>query len=362
MFKKIGGVIDLSDKVIAEQDSEIMEISEDKQHPDFIWTWKSNVRGQRSSLWIPYLKNITKIKGKKSHWLIAYNGGEIDADLGKVDFVMFYGLAGDLPIAFLDDLSAHGICLMIHRRNMPHPLIMYTSFPTDLNDLLTKQILYRENNIKRVYISRAFLLKRFDAFTLIPEVADRGSFQLNKAKDIVTLRTIEAEVTAKFWKKWAATLNLENFTRRSQHPVAVALDACSFFMYGQFLRWILFHKLSPCHAFLHQPSNYPSLPYDLMEPYRYIFEDAVAACVKKGFQGSELSTKSLDYLKESVEEIVYVPATRQNVRRKNLIHGAVLALRAYLLGETKKLILPTEGQKNGGRPPQVSYKLPGEVW
>ena len=116
-----------------------------------------------------------------------------------------YGLAGDLPIAFLDDLSAHGICLMIHRRNMPHPLIMYTSFPTDLNDLLTKQILYRENNIKRVYISRAFLLKRFDAFTLIPEVADRGSFQLNKAKDIVTLRTIEAEVTAKFWKKWAAT-------------------------------------------------------------------------------------------------------------------------------------------------------------
>lgn len=338
-----------------------MQIDDGLQHPDFIWTWKSNIRGQRSSLWIPYLKSIQKIKGHKNQWLITYNGGELATDLEKVDFIMLYGMAGELPVSFLDALSQQRICLMIHRRNMEHPLILYTTPNNDTNDVLTKQILYRENVIKRVYISRTLILKRMEQFSHATEAADRAIYQLNKARDIVAIRTIEAEVTAKFWKQWAADLELKNFKRRSESQVAKALDACSFFMYGQLLRWILFHKLSPCHAFLHQPSTYPSLPYDLMEPYRYIFEDAVAGCIRGGIKDTELSARSLDRLKESLEEVIYVPATHQYVRRKNLIHGVVLALRAYLLGETRKFVIPSEGKKRGGRPPKISYSLPGEI-
>jgi len=64
-------------------------------------------------------------------------------------------------------------------------------------------------------------------------------------------------------------------------------------------------------------------------------------------------------MKSSLDEVVFVPSHRTHVRRKNLLHGAVLSLRSYLLGDTKRLVLPTEGEKIGGRPPKMSYKLPG---
>ena len=62
-----------------------------------------------------------------------------------------------------------------------------------------------------------------------------------------------------------------------------------------------------------------------------------------------------------LEETVYVPATRQVVRRKNLLHGNVLALRAYLAGDMRRFIVPAEGERSGGRPLKVSFRLPGET-
>ena len=150
--------------------------------------------------------------------------------------------------------------------------------------------------------------------------------------------------------------------RRTDNPLSAALDAGSKFIYGILLRWILFHKLSPCHAYLHEPTDYPSLVYDLIEPYRYMIEDAVAISYMsdKNIDEKKLVAKSLEELKRILNEVVYVPASRQMVRRKNLLHGIVLALRAYLLGETKRFVIPVEGKKKGGRPPKISYRLPGE--
>lgn len=152
--------------------------------------------------------------------------------------------------------------------------------------------------------------------------------------------------------------------RRGDGAVQMALDAGSKFLFGVILRWVLFHKLSPCHGFMHLPTSYPSLIYDLMEPYRYLIERSVEKTVielgEKRDDHKRMVTGSLENLKRQLEEVVYVPATRQYVRRKNLLHGVVLALRAYLLNESLRLVIPTEGQRCGGRPPRIGYRLPGE--
>ena len=279
----------------------------------------------------------------------------------NVDFIMLYGAVGSLPVEFLDNVCANHIEIMIHRRNMAHPTVIYSSPLTDDQDVLTQQILYRQNEIKRSYIARILIRERLTQFIYAVTFADVGKDRLKKARNILAIRSIEAEITAKYWKEWFASLNHPEMMRRGDNYIAKALDACSYFMYGVLLRWILFHKLSPCHAFLHQPSAYPSLPYDLMEPYRHIIENAVSLAVKQEDDPSRLNALALDILKDLLEEVVYVPATRQYVRRKNLLHGIVLALRSYLLGETPKFIPPVEGEKKGGRPPQVKYKLPGEI-
>ncbi len=34
----------------------------------------------------------------------------------------------------------------------------------------------------------------------------------------------------------------------------------------------------------------------------------------------------------------------------------------YLLGEVKRMVIPVEGTKKGGRPPDAGYSLPGEIY
>ena len=102
------------------------------------------------------------------------------------------------------------------------------------------------------------------------------------------------------------------------------------------------------------------LVYDLMEPARCMIEAAVARAHENA--GCEdLTKRTLSQLKTSLEAVVYVPATRQYVRRKNLLHGGVLALRAYLNGDMRRLAFPVEGSRRGGRPVKVSYRLPGDI-
>ena len=184
-----------------------------------------------------------------------------------------------------------------------------------------------------------------------------------KARNVTKVRATEARITAIFWKNWFEQLGIDE-KRRGDSAVAQALNAGSKFLYGVILRWILFHKMSPCHGYLHEPTDYPSLVYDLIEPYRYVIEQTVFDIVKLqpklADDSKTLVSRTLDGLKENLDEVVYVPATLQYVRRKNLLHGIVLALRSYLLGESKRFVIPYEGERKGGRPPQVAYKLPGE--
>ena len=325
------------------------------QHPDSIWTWASSGRKSKASLWIPYLKSIVKIKGNKGQWEVAFNGGEFQIDLNKVEVILFYGASGDVPLTFLDDLAARRIPALFHRRNLPDPYVFVPASRRDDADMLSAQVMVRHNAIKSCLIARTLVRERFKA-TKFPITSGfyKGLSQLRDVKDI---RLVEAHQSKTYWEKYFSDLGLAEMTRRSENPVSAALDAGSFFLYGILLRWVLMHKLSPAHGFLHVTTGYPSLVYDLMEPYRYIIEDAAAKCVRMG--SKDLTEATLGEIKAALDEVVYVPSHRTYVRRKNLLHGAVLSLRSYLQGESKRLVLPTEGEKIGGRPPKMSYDLPG---
>lgn len=331
-----------------------------EQHSDFVWTWKCNAKSSKVSLWLPYFSEAHKVP-RTSLWHLSYKGGELAVDLKDIDFIMFYGASGSISVEFLDALANHKISLIVHRRNVVHPYVFHPSTLGDSVDILTKQLVYRENKIKRCFIAKTLIKSRLANMKEEISITSTTFSKLMQSKTLESIRNIEAITTARYWNSWYERLGVDS-SRRSSHPISGALDVGSKFLFGIILRWVLFHKLSPCHGFLHEPTSYPSLVYDLMEPYRYIIEKAVElAWSNAPNDKKELTELTLFNLKKLLDEVVYVPATRQYVRRKNLLHGVVLALRAYLLGEAKRLVLPTEGVKNGGRPPKAGYKMPGCV-
>ena len=104
-----------------------MEINE-LQHPNSVWTWKSSPRRGKASLWLPYFSKVTKLKGDR--YTFEYNGGDVTAHLKEIDFIMFYGASGDLPVKFLDALNTYKIPLVIHRRNLSDPYLpIYPDLP-----------------------------------------------------------------------------------------------------------------------------------------------------------------------------------------------------------------------------------------
>ena len=330
------------------------------QHSDSIWTWQSNKRGAKVSLWLPYVSGAEKIARRK--WRFIYNGGEIDADLSKLDCLMFYGASGALPMALIDELSTQRVPLLVHRRNIGRPAVFLPAPRADADDILTRQILARTNETRRVYIARTLVRERFRAVEELCPVAGEAYARLARLRNLKRVRAWEAEHARRYWMRYFTGLGLSGATRREKGPVQSALNAGSMFLSGVILRWVLVHRLSPSHGFLHEGSDYMGLVYDLMEPARYMIEQAVRRAYEEIEDDAEALTKrTLSLLKRSMDTIVYVPATRQFARRKNLLHGGVLALRAYLNGDMRRFVTPSAGERRGGRPPKVSYRLPGDI-
>lgn len=325
---------------------------EEFQHPDSIWTWSSSVRRGRASVWIPYLQAIEKTK---AGWSVRYNGGEMMLDVKKTDSVLIYGASGSLPVAFLDDLASNHVPLLVHRRNLPDPYIFVPGARRDDADILSMQVRARDNKSKCAYVARTLIRERFAA-TRYPIPA--GVFkELAQCRSVDDTRQIEAEQSRIYWTKYYRDAGMDEDTRRGTNPLSAALDAGSFFLYGVLLRWVLMHKMSPAHGFLHVTTGYPSLVYDLMEPYRAVIEKAAFDALADG--AKDTTAAALQNLKDLLDEKVYVPSHRATARRKNLLHGSVLALRSWLIGESARLVLPVEGARIGGRRPKQGYKLPG---
>ena len=313
---------------------------------------------KKMPLWIPY---PSEIRTNRTKIYITYKGGQCNLDAKQIHSIMFYGSVSPLREKFLDLIRKYKIPVCVHRRNMTSVIWIHPNFITDKNDVLTKQIITREHGKKQKHITYKLLKHKFESMRwLIKEpVGFRPSL------DVEGMRNIEAVHAARYWKKYYQKLGIATSARRDrENKVSIALNAVSKFISSIILRWVLFHHLSPYHGFLHVQTEYPALVYDLMEPHRGFIDkvvfDAVMYVNKTGEKEvDDYVGISIDSIERFLDSNVYTHTTRQIVTFQELLHGNVLALRAYLLKNANRFIVPMPGKNVGGRPVKTGYKLYG---
>ncbi len=308
-------------------------------------------------LWLPYLSSID-VKPKNVYF--KYKSGEEKIDWIKIHSIMLYGEACPLPQEFLDKCSFYKIPIVIHRRNMPRGVYITSTFPQDHENLLVNQIIYRKNEKKKAYITKKILQAKFKTMSWLKPIKRDILYQVIHQEKMIQIESWHAR---QYWQEYFEKLEIKSTRRKEGNYVKKILDAVSKFTSSIILRWILYHNLSPYHGFLHKPTDYPSLVYDLLEPYRGYFDkvvfDTIKEMKKENIHEEKILAIVIKNIKEFLDKKVYVEATRQIVSFQELMHGIVLALRSYLLGETKRFIIPLPSKPNGGRPIKSGYKLYG---
>ena len=274
---------------------------------------------------------------------------------------MFYGSISPIRETFLELCRKYCIPVCIHRRNMTSVIWINSSYRTDKNDVLTKQIITREHNIKQRHIVYKLLKHKFESMRwLIKEPID-----FKPTISIERMIGIEAHHAKRYWKKYYTRLGQTISARRDRkNEVSIALNAVSKFINSIILRWILFHHLSPYHGFLHVQTEYPALAYDLMEPYRGFIDKTVFDAILYAKENQKQLADNyvgiaIDSIERFLDSNVYTHTTRQIVTFQELLHGSVLALRAYLLKNANRFIVPMPGKNIGGRPIKTGYRLYG---
>ncbi|GIW64846.1 MAG: hypothetical protein KatS3mg092_0779 [Patescibacteria group bacterium] len=312
---------------------------------------------RKKYLWLPYLNSID-IKPKNVKFI--YKGGEVQIDWVDIHSIMIYGDSCDLPADFIDKCAFYKIPIIFHRRNLARASIITPSLTSDSDDLLTKQIKFRENDKKRSYIAKKLILAKFKSMEwLINSAKD----QLYKITDIQKMKNIEAWHAKRYWKEYFLSLGLDQ-KRRENNEIQKTLNAISKFVSSIILRWILYHNLSPYHGFLHNPTDYPSLVYDLIEPYRGYFDKVIFDLYKENQSiknNNNLLPIAIEKIKELLNKQVYVHSTRQIATFQELLHGIVLSLRMYLNKKTRRFIVPQIDKPRGGRPINSGFKLYGHT-
>jgi CRISPR-associated endonuclease Cas1 len=309
--------------------------------------------------WFPYT-NLIDIKGNSVTF--NYNGGVETTSFDKIHSILFYGSHPPLKQKFLEKCSENYIPIIIHRRNKHKAIWINSSLLTNKIDVVSKQILTREDLRKRKYIVRQLLKAKFKSMKWLispPSQPLRSNMTLDE------LVGFESWHARKYWDLYFEKLGHPEWNRRSEeiNPVNQALNAVSKFVSGICLRWLTFHKFSPYHAFLHKPTSYPSLIYDVIEPYRgyldkIVFDSSMQA-QKNGLESQKFVAFSIEKIKQLLDVKVYCHSTQQIATFHELIHGIVLALRVYLLGENERFIVPLPSKPKSGRPVEAGYKLYG---
>lgn len=290
-----------------------------------------------------------------------YQGGEVEIALAKTESILFLGPSGVLPIAFLDDASRHGVAITIHRTHDATPYLFSPASKPDRDDLLGAQIRTRDDGRLRLYIARALVRARFAAAHWQLTLPDGQLTAIRQSKTIEQLRRAEAQASALYWRTYFAAAGCEGVDRRSDHALSKALDGASHFLAGTVHRWISGHGLSPWHGYLHEPTSYPSLVYDLLEPLRHFVDQAAFKAWHASRDEESMAARTIDELKRLLATKVWVPATRQHVYGRALIQGQVLALRAFLLNASMRYSPPIDGKRTAGRPQKGGYRLVGEI-
>jgi len=317
------------------------------------WVFETSID---RTIWIPYLQAIEK---NGSLWLTRFQGGELDIDLAITDTVMIYGYSGDLPVAFLLDASKTNTTVIIHSRYNESPLIFEPLLRVGKIDVLQEQILFRTNERKRAVIAKECVLARLRQMNWLIDVPASHIKNIKIANGVNEVRQYEAQYSKIYWERYFSCLGYPDYSRRGKNPISDALNACSLFLVGPILRWIYLHRLSPSHGYLHVQTTYNALVYDLMEPVRHWPEKIVFQLVKNSGE-DKLTAKAINRLKESLNQVVEVPNFQCEVKRKNLMHANVLALRAYLLRDMTRLVFPRDSEgREKGKPVKASFIIPG---
>ncbi len=310
---------------------------------------------KRRPAWFPY---PSEIKVKTKYITIEYKGGEFSGPIQDLSSILLYGSTCPLKQDFIDLCSRHKIPVCIHYRNRHQVTYIISQSISGKEDIITKQILFRENTHKRTYISRMILIAKFKSMSWLVPIP---LAKLSK-KIIDDMIQTEAQHARIYWDRYYSGLGYPEETRRGRNKISSALDAVSKFVSSIILRYVVFHNMSPYHAYIHKPTEYPSLLYDLMEPYRGVIEKSIF----KKFKDLPEHTKDADYVGiaiATVEELLdtkfYTEPTRQIVTFQELLHGIVLALRSYLLGESHRFMIPLIAKPSGGRPKKTGYSLYG---
>ncbi|MDD9867987.1 MAG: CRISPR-associated endonuclease Cas1 [Candidatus Campbellbacteria bacterium] len=312
-------------------------------------------------IWLPYTSDISWQKDKAT---FKFKGGVLDIPWSRISSILFYGAVCPLDEEFLQLCIRYNIPICIHRRHMSKAIWITGTTTTNIDDILTKQIIFRENKIKSLHIARKLLLAKVKSMEWLLPNNKHTIHKIKFAKSVKDLRSIEALHAVRYWKKYYAKLgNKESERRNRKNVISSVLNAVSKLISGVILRYITYHKMSPYHGFMHIPTDYPSLVYDLMEPYRGYIEKNIFETIKGVHKTNRDNKNLVAFATKGVEDLldkkVYTHQTRQIVTFQELLHGNILALRAYLLGDAKKFIVPIPGRPLGGRPKKVGYKLYG---
>lgn len=327
----------------------------------WISTWPSGPGG--NGIWyLPYLQSIEPIHKAKipSLWRAKYRGGEVDIDLRRAENIVVYGAAGVLPILFLHAAAEHRTSVSFQRANGTPLNSFFPAARSDRKDLLSAQIRARDDARRRMYVARTIVLARIQSQSWLAGSGYRsGLIDAKKARTLAELRVAEASQARRYFDAYFEACGVPAATRRDGSPLAQSIDAALMLLRGSLMRWLVAHHLSPHHGFLHEPSSYAALVFDLIEPFRTWAERAafdVATSARGANPGS-----AVEVLTDMLSQPVYCAVTSQWVRRKAMLHGVVLAVRAYLDGDMLRLTLPFEGRPKPGRPYCVTYRLPGEL-
>lgn len=310
---------------------------------------------KRAPVWLPYLNDVEVKRGGVVRF--SYNGGVVETDLSDVSSIMVYGSTEvAVPLEVLDLLGQKGIPLVVHRRHKSRTVYVAAGPRPDPDDTLSAQLTKRQQSRTSSHIARQLLVAKMRSMSWLVEPVELPQFA-----DVSALRVVEARHAATYWKLWMGHLGRPEWTRRgTKNPASASLDSVSKFVSGVTLRWITYHHLSPYHGFLHTPTDYPALVYDLMEPYRGLIErELLVTWVRDQTPEEHLTASGIEVVKAWLRTPTYVPLTRQIAANQELLHGAVISLKRYLLGPQRKFHVPLPGPVKGGRPPKVDFLLYG---
>ena len=111
---------------------------------------------------------------------------------------------------FLDICVRKKIPVCIHRRNVAKAIWIVGSVSTSKDDILTKQIFFKENKRKSLHIAKKLILAKFKSMEWLLPLKPLHIRRIKKAKTIDQVRVAESIHARKYWDTYYRSFGYEN--------------------------------------------------------------------------------------------------------------------------------------------------------